>query len=168
MNETLEEELKASLVNGKLPCAVAFKIARKLKVSPKTIGRWENGYTDSKGRCYKGWKAELEQMWAEDEKQLLEKGIMLKSRRLEVYDELAEMALQKLRQQFPLVTEAKTNADLKALMAEVRELTKQAAIEKGEYRTGDQTLVAVKADISLTELQERYMESHGYSEEDTD
>ena len=34
----LEEEVKASLVDGKLPCAVAFKIARKLKVAPKTVG----------------------------------------------------------------------------------------------------------------------------------
>ncbi len=34
----LEEEMKASLVNGKLPCAVAFKIAAKNKVSTRTIG----------------------------------------------------------------------------------------------------------------------------------
>ena len=37
-NKALEEELKASLVEGKLPCAVAFQIARKLKVSPKQVG----------------------------------------------------------------------------------------------------------------------------------
>jgi len=37
-NKALEEELKASLVAGKLPCAVAFRIARKLKVSPKQVG----------------------------------------------------------------------------------------------------------------------------------
>jgi len=36
MNRTLEEELEASLVDGRLPCAVAFKIARKLKVTPQT------------------------------------------------------------------------------------------------------------------------------------
>lgn len=37
-NSALEEELKASLVDGKLPCAVAFKIARKLKVTPRKVG----------------------------------------------------------------------------------------------------------------------------------
>ena len=34
----LEEELKASLVNGRLPCAAAFGISHKLKVSPKEVG----------------------------------------------------------------------------------------------------------------------------------
>ena len=38
----LEEELKASLVDGRLPCAVAFKISRKLKVSPLKIGDMAN------------------------------------------------------------------------------------------------------------------------------
>ncbi len=37
-NKALEEELKASLVEGKLPCAVAFRIAKKLKVAPKEVG----------------------------------------------------------------------------------------------------------------------------------
>jgi len=37
-NKALEEELKASLVEGKLPCAIAFKIAKKLKVAPKEVG----------------------------------------------------------------------------------------------------------------------------------
>ena len=41
-NRTLEEELKASLVDGKLPCAVAFKIARKLKVTPRQVGEAAN------------------------------------------------------------------------------------------------------------------------------
>jgi len=38
INQTLEEQLKVSLVDGKLPCATAFKIARKLKVTPKQVG----------------------------------------------------------------------------------------------------------------------------------
>ncbi len=38
MGRTLEEEMRASLVNGKLPCAVAFRIAKKLKVSPRQVG----------------------------------------------------------------------------------------------------------------------------------
>ncbi len=42
MNRTLVEELEASLVNGQLPCAVAFKIARKLKVAPREVGDTAN------------------------------------------------------------------------------------------------------------------------------
>jgi hypothetical protein len=38
MGKALEEEVRASLVNGKLPCPVAFKIAKKLKISPKEVG----------------------------------------------------------------------------------------------------------------------------------
>ena len=38
MDEKLEMEIQASLVGGKLPCAVAFKIAKKLKVSPRKVG----------------------------------------------------------------------------------------------------------------------------------
>lgn len=37
-NKALEEEMKASLVNGRLPCAAAFRIAKKLKVAPKDVG----------------------------------------------------------------------------------------------------------------------------------
>ena len=40
--QALESEVKTSLVNGKLPCPVAFKIARKLKVSPGTVGAAAN------------------------------------------------------------------------------------------------------------------------------
>ena len=34
----IENEIQASLVNGRLPCAVAFKIAGKLKVTPRQVG----------------------------------------------------------------------------------------------------------------------------------
>ncbi len=34
----LEEKIKASLVNGRLPCSVAFKIAKELKVGPRAVG----------------------------------------------------------------------------------------------------------------------------------
>jgi len=34
----LEQKIKASLVNGKLPCPVAFKIAKELKVGPRQVG----------------------------------------------------------------------------------------------------------------------------------
>ncbi len=37
-NLTLEEELEASLVNGKLPCAAAFRIATRLKVPRRKVG----------------------------------------------------------------------------------------------------------------------------------
>ena len=38
MSAELEEKVVSSLVDGKLPCAVAFKIARELKVSPREVG----------------------------------------------------------------------------------------------------------------------------------
>ena len=38
----LEKDIKASLVNGKLPCAVAFQIAKKHSVSPRKIGEKAN------------------------------------------------------------------------------------------------------------------------------
>jgi hypothetical protein len=38
IEKALEDEMRASLVNGKLPCAVAFQIAKKLKVSPRQVG----------------------------------------------------------------------------------------------------------------------------------
>ena len=39
MYTELEAKIKESLVDGKLPCAVAFKIARELKVSPREVGK---------------------------------------------------------------------------------------------------------------------------------
>ena len=41
-NRALEKELEASLVNGRLSCAVAFKIAKKLKVTPRQVGNTAN------------------------------------------------------------------------------------------------------------------------------
>ena len=38
MKETLESEVKASLVDGYLPCSIAFEAARKLKVAPRAAG----------------------------------------------------------------------------------------------------------------------------------
>ena len=38
LDGTIENEIQASLVDGKLPCAMAFKIARKLKVAPRQVG----------------------------------------------------------------------------------------------------------------------------------
>ena len=42
MSSKLKGEIEASLVNGKLPCAVAFKIAEKLKISPRQVGDMAN------------------------------------------------------------------------------------------------------------------------------
>lgn len=42
MSAELEEKIKTSLADGKLPCAVAFKIARELKVSPREVGDTAN------------------------------------------------------------------------------------------------------------------------------
>jgi Mn-dependent DtxR family transcriptional regulator len=42
MSAEVEEKIKSSLVNGKLPCAAAFKIARELKVSPRQVGEAAN------------------------------------------------------------------------------------------------------------------------------
>ena len=38
MSQELVDKIKASLVNGKLPCPVAFKIAKELSVSTKDVG----------------------------------------------------------------------------------------------------------------------------------
>ena len=38
MSNDLEVRIKKSLVDGKLPCAVAFKIAEEMGVSPRKIG----------------------------------------------------------------------------------------------------------------------------------
>jgi len=38
MSIELENKITTSVVDGKLPCAVAFEIARELQVSPKNVG----------------------------------------------------------------------------------------------------------------------------------
>ncbi len=38
INSTLAKEVKTVLVNGYLPCAVTFHVAKKLKVAPKEVG----------------------------------------------------------------------------------------------------------------------------------
>ena len=38
MENELEMKIQSSLVDGQLPCAVAFKIAKELKVSPRDVG----------------------------------------------------------------------------------------------------------------------------------
>jgi hypothetical protein len=54
IGRALEEEMRASLVNGKLPCAVAFKVARKLKVSPRQVGDAANRLNIKISSCQLG------------------------------------------------------------------------------------------------------------------
>ena len=54
IGRALEEEMRASLVNGKLPCAVAFRIARKLKASPKQVGDAANRLNIKISSCQLG------------------------------------------------------------------------------------------------------------------
>ncbi|MDI6792584.1 MAG: hypothetical protein QME81_06930, partial [bacterium] len=103
----------------------------------------------------------------EQEEEELKSGLMLKKERLKAYDKLARMAIDKLEEQFPEIT-AKFASDAKALLSEVRELCKLIATEKGELPPGRQTLIAVKTDVSLSELQERYKNVQCDIEEETD
>jgi len=54
LDRTLEEEIRASLIDGRLPCAVAFKIARKLKVSPRQVGDAANKLNIKIASCQLG------------------------------------------------------------------------------------------------------------------
>ena len=54
IGKTLEEEMRTSVVNGKLPCAVAFQIARKLKVSPRQVGDAANRLNIKISSCQLG------------------------------------------------------------------------------------------------------------------
>jgi hypothetical protein len=42
VNTEIEKKINSSLVNGKLPCVVAFKIAEELKVGPREVGDTAN------------------------------------------------------------------------------------------------------------------------------
>jgi hypothetical protein len=54
MDKTLEEEIQASLVNGKLPCAEAFRLAKKVKVAPKEVGDAANRLNIKISSCQLG------------------------------------------------------------------------------------------------------------------
>ena len=54
IGRTLEEEMRASLVSGKLPCAAAFRIAKKLKVSPRQVGDTANRLNIKISSCQLG------------------------------------------------------------------------------------------------------------------
>lgn len=54
MKDELEEKIQSSLVDGRLPCAVAFKIAKELKVSPRDVGDAANRLSVKISSCQLG------------------------------------------------------------------------------------------------------------------
>lgn len=54
MNTELEDKIAASLVDGKLSCAVAFGIARELKVSIRKVGETANKLEIRIAKCQLG------------------------------------------------------------------------------------------------------------------
>ena len=54
MNKRIEDEIQSSLVNGKLPCAVAFQIAERYEVSTKEIGDTANKLNIKISKCQLG------------------------------------------------------------------------------------------------------------------
>jgi len=88
----------------------------------------------------------------------------LKKERLKAYDKLVRMVIAKVEEKFPAI-KAKTASDMKALLSEVRELSRLIALEKGELSQGGQTLIAVKTDVSLTDLQQRYIDAQHNNQE---
>ncbi|MFC2035086.1 hypothetical protein ACFLUJ_03065 [Chloroflexota bacterium] len=53
-NLILEEELRAALVDGRLPCQMAFKMSRRHKVSLKKIGDIANRLNVKISNCQLG------------------------------------------------------------------------------------------------------------------
>ena len=54
MDTELEEKVTSSLVDGKLACAVAFKIAKELKVSPQKVGETADKFGIRIAKCQLG------------------------------------------------------------------------------------------------------------------
>ena len=131
------------------------QVARECGLSQPMVRKLENGWIDRKGVKHPGWKEELERLWKEEEHAELESGLALKKERVKAYERLARQAIDLVEKQFPTI-KMKNAADAKALLSEIRELCRLISIEKGEYRPGGGTVVAVKTDVTLTELQERY------------
>ena len=131
------------------------QVARECDLSRLTIQKLERGWVDKKGVKHPGWREELERLWKEDEQAELECGLGLKKERIKAYEKLAKQAIEIVEKQFPSI-KMKSAADAKALISEIRELCRLISIEKGEYHTGGGTVIAVKTDITLAQLQERY------------
>ena len=54
MSSELEAKMKAVLVNGKLPCAAAFQLAREMSMTPKQIGEAANKFNIRITTCQLG------------------------------------------------------------------------------------------------------------------
>ena len=52
--ESLAEAVRGALVDGALPCAEAFRIAKELKVAPAEVGRAADGLGVKVSRCQLG------------------------------------------------------------------------------------------------------------------
>ena len=139
-------------------------VSRETGISKRSLLRLENGWVDADGRKHPGWKPKLEMAWKDLIEGELTCGLMLKEERLKTYQELARMAVAKVKEMFPLIR-TKSAADVKALLSEIRELCRLIAEEKGEFRPNPQTLVAVKADVTVNELAGRYKDAHADREE---
>jgi len=131
------------------------EIAQALEVTTKTISRWENGYTDSSGHKHQGWRPRLDMAWKQLTETRLQHDLMEKEECLKAIGELARMLFNRLREFLPSV-KLRNAADAKSLMSELRELIRLAAQKKGEFMKSPDSIIAVKADITLGELQERY------------
>ena len=143
-------------------------VAKAVSISPTTLNHWENGWVDTKGRQHPGWKEKLIQLWKEQEQAELNSGLLLKKTRLMTYDKLARMVVAKIEEKFPNL-KAKSASDFKALISEVRELCRLIAVEKGEYPSGgSQTVIGIKNDITLPDLQKRYIDVHANRPENAD
>ena len=141
------------------------QVASESGLSVRTVRKLENGWTDGKGVKHPGWRQKLNELWKEEERAELECGLSLKKERVKVYEKLANQAIEIVEKQFPSI-KMKNASDAKALLSEIRELCRLIAIEKGEYRPGTGTIVAVKTDITLAELQERYTAAQQVEVED--
>jgi hypothetical protein len=134
----------------------SFKdIAKATGVSAKTIGRWEKGWVDAAGHAHAGWKDQLRQAWKDRTKASLQYGLILKEERLKAYEELARLAIAKVKESFPEIR-AKNAMDVKALISEVRELCRLIGRETGQVVPNPHAVVALKTDVTINDLRERY------------
>ena len=132
------------------------KIAKALKVSEGTLVKWEHGWFDAKGIKHAGWREELIRLQRQREAEELERGLMAKQTRIKGYEKYARKIAERIDKMLPEL-KGKRSSDFKALMSEYRELCRMIGVEKGEVPCGHQTSVAVKTDITLSELRERYI-----------
>ncbi len=54
MENELDRKIKSSLVDDRLPCAIAFKIAKELKISPRDVGDAANRLSVKISNCQLG------------------------------------------------------------------------------------------------------------------